>query len=337
MKICIYTAQISNGIRVIIDNLIKKLKERSIEAVMIMDLSEAAEDDYVIPYGIKESIQLSKTNRPLDISFLVDAVSLGYLNKIKFYVKKGLVFRYDFFYSVYAYIKWSRQDKRMPSLYKEIMMVSQTDIDYIKKLAPKNNCNFICVKNGANIENIKPKDISNNFRIGVLCDWTLKLVFQESDWFVFRYFRKFSEDHPNVKLIIAGRGELANSFKKEKNVEVMGEVGSLDEFFSKIDLFVAVNPKGCGILNRVLDSYVHKTCVLGLPAVFSGFPQSDKFSYKFDTYESFVERMEYIMNHTNERKKFEEDGYRYVRENYDWDKNYTKLAEKVIEISNCKK
>ena len=326
----------SNGIKVIIDNLIVQLIKRNYNSRMIMSLDDAGPYDIVIPYGIKESIQLSNTDRPLDISLLVDAVSLGYLNKIKFYLKMGLVFRYDFYYSLYAYLKWRRYEIKMPSLYKHIMMVSETDINYLKKISSDTKCDFFCIRNGANFEDIKPKEESSNFRIGLLGDWSLKLVYQESDWFVFNFFRKYIKDHPDTFLYIAGRGSFAYNFKGEHNVIVMGEIDSLDDFFSKIDVFVAVNPKGCGILNRVLDSYAHKTCVMGLPAVFSGFPGAEKFSFQFNNYKEFVKTMDFIRNHPDILIINGHQGYNYVQNKFNWEMNYSELADRIIELYTLK-
>ena len=114
----------------------------------------------------------------------------------------------------------------------------------------------------------------------------------------------------------------------------MGEVPSLSDFFSEIDIFITSNPKGCGILNRVLDAFVYHVPVLGHENSFSGFPDSDKICYKFTSYKSFEAVMTSLTNNLDEAHERADNAILYVKDNHNWERNYNDLIEEILVCLN---
>ena len=136
--------------------------------------------------------------------------------------------------------------------------------------------------------------------------------------------------HTNTVLKLAGRGRKINRFQNQEGIEVLGEVKDLADFFANIDVFISSNPKGCGILNRVLDAFMYKVPVLGHVASFSGFPSSDGICYKFNNYCTFESALEYITTNRTDAWKRVEKAIEYTKENNNWERNYQELVEKLM-------
>ena len=318
------------GVSVIVDNLLRILHNNDIEASCVHDLTGFTSKDLVIPYGVKESAEIINSDVSTDIAMLVDAVSLGYYNKIGFYLKRGMFFKKDFWYSIYAYIRYSKLEKFVCKNFSRIMVVSAVDADYLAKNSKQPIEKFLVVKNGSLLPlKVEGKKRSVTFRVGLLSSWFAYQVYEESNWFVRDYFRRYIEDNPSCELCIAGRGPFAKQFEGLENVVIQGEVDDLNEFFSYIDVFVAVNPKGCGILNRVLDAFAYKTPVLALEAYMSGFPNSSDICCTFTDYNSFVNALNNLRKDRILRENLVVKACYYLKENADWEKNYSQFVKLI--------
>ena len=331
MKTYIYSKQHAHGIDIIVNNLIDAFKRKGIECERIETLVGRTADDLIIPYGVMEANELIDSGLPTKICFPADAITLGYLNKIKFYLKINHVFNYDFFYSIYAYLKYKPKEKRMVESFDTNILVSTVDIDYFKKHINPSDSKYQYVTNGIDQNETVDETFSNTFRIGILSTWHSRQIFEESNWFITKYYKKYAKTHPNVHLLIAGRGPRCKVFDGMQNVQVLGEVSSLKDFFSNIDVMISSNPKGCGILNRVLDSFSFKVPVLGHVGSFTGFPNSEGCYFSFDSYESFCSQMDLMMKNRDEMKKRAEKAYDYIIKNNNWIKLYDNLVNKLIE------
>ena len=238
------------------------------------------------------------------------------------------IFNKEFIYSLFAFIKYRYEECVISRMASKIMVVSQVDADYLKKISGT-RAKFIVVPNGANFEQLTEKHKSDCLRMGILSSWGSPRALEENNWFIQTYYKKYVLTHPEVKLILAGRGCLIEKFRDVKNVEIMGEVNSLNEFFSNIDVFISVNPKGCGILNRVLDAFAHKTIVVGVDKSFSGFKYMSSY-LTFDDYTSFKNTINYIGKNPDKIRQIEEAAYLDVKKYNDWDKNYEYFINELL-------
>ena len=115
-------------------------------------------------------------------------------------------------------------------------------------------------------------------------------------------------------------------------MKYIGEVDSLDDFFKDIDIFISACPKGCGILNRVLDAFSYKTIVLGHEKSFSGFRDLKDCYLEFNDYSSFENRMDYIINNPKEIEGMIENAFNEIQKKFDWNKNYNHLIDYIEEV-----
>lgn len=323
----------SYGIMVIIDRIKEACEKLGVDCLFVNQLDGLKANDFIIPYGSTPALQLLDRGLTPIFVMLVDAYTLGELNKVKFYFKNKLFYKYDFFYSIYAYFKTIKEEKKVLHNYKNVMLVSDVDVDYLKGFAPK-DVNFICVRNGVSLPLLKEHNPSEKLRLGILSSFGSKTSFEENDWFVCKYYRKYIREHKNVELHIAGRGAYGKVYERRNQIKYWGAVEDLNDFFSNIDVFLVVNPKGCGILNRALDGFSHKVPVLGYQAAFSGFRYMNDSYLEFSSYESFENQLDFIINNPDHIAKMVDNAYEQIQKYNDWDKNYTKLASFIKTLKN---
>jgi len=320
----------SYGISVIVDNLVSEFNKHGIEADVIYKLDGIPKDSFIIPYGIDFAIDMINKGYKTDVIFLADAFTLGYLNKIKFYFKRGNFLYYDLYYSIYSLLRDYRWESKVIRNFKKIALVSDVDINYLKKRA-KVGTDFFCMPNGANFETVEPKTEAPNIRLGILSSWWHTTLAEENDWFIRDYFSKYINHNPNVALYLAGRGKYIEQYRGLNNVIVKGEVSSLNDFFKTIDVFVVPDPKGCGILNRVLDAFAYKTCVIGHKNAFSGFSYMTNCFFDFDDYLSFENKMDVLVSSKEKREELVNNAYSSIKQNNDWGKNISEFIKFATE------
>ena len=303
-----------------INNFHTAFVRNGIECEVVSSLDGVPKDAIVIPYATEPAVEAVKKGYKPDYVYLADAYTLGYINKLKFYLKRLDIFNYDFLYTIHAFLQDFRIERKVARSYKNIIFVSETDADYFK-IKYGDGFNTMCIKAGIDNCVVAPKTASDSLRLGILATWDHPSITYENGWFIKDYFAKFTKEHPDIKLYLAGRGKYISNYKSVKNVEIIGEVVDLDDFFKNIDVFIAVNPKGCGILNRVLDAFTHKTCVLGFKPSFSGFRYMENSFLEFDSYRSFVEQMEYILQNPQIKEKMVQNASLNIQKYNNWEAN----------------
>lgn len=316
----------SYGVTIIVDRIASVFKSKGYEVEVIYNMDGLSKESYIIPYGIDMALEMVEKGYKTETVFLADAYTLGYINKIKFYLKHFRIFQYDFFYTIYSLLRDYRLETKIIKNFEKIVLVSETDINYLKKRA-KPSVRFYCMPNGANFSKVSPKTEADTIRLGILSNWWHITLAQENGWFIEEYFACYVKRYPNVKLILAGRGSYIEKYKNVPNVEIMGEVDNLDDFFKNVDVYIVANPKGCGILNRALDAFAYKTCVIGYKKAFSGFRYMKDSYLEFDDYNSFEKQLNCLINDPERREILVNNAYKSIMENNNWEKNISNFIE----------
>lgn len=330
-----YKPTTANGILVIVNNLRDAFERNGYKCLLITSLDGIPKNAFVIPYALEPAIELIRNGYKTNVAFMTDAYTLGHLNKIKFYLRRGTIFCYDFPRSIYCYIQEGLLERHIVKHFKQIILVSQVDIEYLKSKYPS-QVKYVCVPNGANFSTVQNKTNANDLRLGMLLSWSHKVLISENEWLINDYFTKYIKRYPKTKLILAGRGNYIHKYSNLDGVVVEGEVDDLNDFFKNIDVFLVANPKGCGILNRVLDAFVYKTCVLGVKGAFTGFSYMDNSFLEFDSYKSFERNLELLRNSQSVKQNLIDTAYDNISRYNSWVKNYDKLVKELVTLYNLK-
>lgn len=322
----------SVGVRVVVDNFSKQLG-REYNVIVSDTLPESKDNLYVIPYGIKQTYIALKEHYNVPVSLMVDYYSLGHINSLKFFFKRlGLWNINNYIIGLLRYVKYYCRERWIFSHFNNFMYVSQSDIDNMKKRYPKKK--YYCVPNGVNIPNEKPAERKQNgICFGFLSMW-VEGSFLEHKWFIDEIWKPIIDRYPNVTLKICGRDatkEMIRYFSSIKGIEFIGEVDSLSDFFNMIDIYIAPIPKGCGILNKVLDAFAYQKLVIGITPSFSGFSYMKESFVECNTVDDYLN---FIEDYTSNKEKYTE----YIKNAFDnvvkynnWENNYTKFIKELQE------
>ncbi len=306
---------------------------KNVEVKIICDLIELNKESFIIPYGIIPSFKLLKAKYNTKFCLMIDAYSVGWFNKIIFYIKRKKIFYYDLYYSIYQLFRYGYKEFIVLKEFQNIIYASAYDVNLVKRIFPKKN--YYVVPNGVDIHfNSFIKDKKDGtIVLGTISNWN-KTALNELSWFIEDYFWKLRENHSNIKLLVAGLSEnpdISEYLNAFEGVTFIGEVKNLADFFNKIDIFIATVPKGVGILNKVLDAFSYKKIVIGLPQCFNSFPDLKN---GFLTFNNFYELNNCIHLFKNDKLKISkivETAYSYILKNNNWEKNYCSLIDLILD------
>lgn len=323
--------QWSIGIKVIVDAMTKILgKEYNVRVVR--KNSDLNKNDIVIPYGPKETLYALRNGYNVPISLMVDYYSLLLRNTIQFLIRKGYIFNRIIIKSIIAYFYYYIAEIYIYKKCRNLMFVSQSDINKLKKRFPENS--YFCVPNGVvlpPVNILKNKVPNDKISLGILSVWTPR-IFLESKWFIDLIWPKILKKFPNAEIVICGKyasDSMKEYFNSQPNVRFIGEVENLATFFNQIDIYLATKTIGCGILNKVLDAMAYKRLVIGVGASFTGFTYMKDSFIICDKVDDYVEIIKKYADNPSSFNYIIENAYNNIKTYNNWDINYYKFIEEL--------
>lgn len=297
---------------------------------------ESLDDSWeIVPFGVMKSVQYSGSG--LAVAYLIDSVSLGYGSVFLFYLKRLKVFHPELWLNLLRYIKYAPYEKRIVLGYSKVVVASKHDAEYLNKRYGRSN--VVAIPNGVDLDaksaDAKSGDLARNFeyKIGMLNYWGAGKPY-DFTWFVDDILPLLRRRFPNIRVILAGRGGSDSLVKYlEKNgCEFIGEVESLEDFFSSIDIFVTSMRKECGILNKALDAFVHKKIVVGFEPNMKAFSDLHNGFLTYKNAREMIECIEFVRDHPGDVLNIEENAYKYVLNNNDWDQKMHDLERVFADV-----
>lgn len=322
----------SPGVTVILKAIQRGLEKRNVQSCLIDNLKDVPSGGLLVPYGTRESFEYISVPGIKPLALLVDYYSEGCRNKIKFYLRRGKFLYKDLYYSIVSYFRYHRKDVQVASAYDNVMMVSKTDIDNLSRVAKDshlvlaNNC--VKLKETA----FRQYDKTKPLKLGIIAHWMFVSI-DETRWFIADVFKKLRSVFPGIELVIAGRGDekLASHFFKGEGVRFIGEVESLDDFFNDINIYVATVPKGCGVLNKLLDAFSYRVFSIGVQASFSAFSDLKEGYVVCDRLEDYVNAIQMYCESQDRVRRMVDNAFEYVKRTHsDEEKNYKEVID-IIE------
>lgn len=323
----------SIGIKVIVDAMCKVLEKKFIVRV-VRNNCDLNKEDIVIPYGPKETFYALRNGYNVPLSLMVDYYTLSIKNSFLFLIRKGYIFnkyyiRWIFLYLYYFFIIEAYIFRKC----KNIMLVSQSDIDKLKKRFPLNN--YYCVPNGVVLPEeslLKKKNVTDKISLGILSVWTYG-TFLDVKWFIDLFWPKILKEFPNAEIVICGKhatNEMMDYFNTQTNVRFIGEVNNLSTFFNQIDIYLATKTIGCGILNKVLDAMAYKKLVIGIKESFTGFTYMSNSFIVCDNVNDYINLLKKYSQNSKEYDYIVENAYNNIIKYNNWGINYNKFIEQLI-------
>ncbi|WP_028870336.1 glycosyltransferase family 4 protein [Psychromonas arctica] len=318
----------------IIEKKLKQAMEKKGSYVEIVKEIKTADSIY-IPISISCCVKVlkSKISNNYESAFIIDSPSLAYKSVICHSLKYKVNLT-DIFKLTLLYIYYSFWESRILSEFKQVIVVSEVDKRY---LINKYNCpeKVLVVKNGVDIPTFYNKDNSRHEKVtlGFISSFS-DGAFKDINWFLDKIWSRLPVNIQNrFEILIAGRnlGGYKSELETYNNVRCLGEVNSLSEYYSKIDISLTTVRKTCGILNKVLESWSYEVPVIGLQHNFQTLQEfsNEKHYLCFDNLEEAIKILNLVS--TAESTSFDLlDVKDILSKNYDWDINYSKLIQSLI-------
>lgn len=328
-----------SGIKIILEHLSIMLDKKEYKLLCVSSLKTVHKTDFVIPYGILASISLFFHGYRCRISLLIDAVSIGLISETNYYRHKKVLSWRKMLLNYLRAIVFAFLEVIVLFFFKKIVLVSSFD----KKYFLKNPLSFfykhkiIVVKNGVDLPvNYSKKNnreyIKNRLNMGIISYWT-DGAFVSLKCFLDEYSSLLYKDFPYLRLIVAGRAlscDMRKYIEKFPNVDILGEVDCLNDFFELTDVSLIVLPKKSGILNKVLDAMAYGVPVLGLPNAFNSLEHLPHNAYyTFEDYSTLKKSIEALYNPLSVEDAVE-TCLKYIKEHHNWNRNYQYLTDILI-------
>lgn len=328
----------SPGVAVILNSIQRGLENRSIQSCLVDNLEEVPDGGLVVPYGTRECFEYIFVPGAKPLALLVDFYSEGCRNKIKFYLKRGKILYKDLYYSIVSYLRYHRKDIQVARTYDKVLMVSKTDVDKLSREAK--DCHLVLANNCVKLKEtaFRQYDKTKPLKLGIIAHWMFVSI-DETRWFIDDVFKKLRPVYPGIELVIAGRGDdkLANHFFRGDGVRFIGEVDSLDDFFNEINIYVATVPKGCGVLNKLLDAFSYRVFSIGIQASFSAFTELKDGYVVCNRFEDYVKAIQMYCDDQEKVMRMVENAYEYVKRTHsDEEKNYKEVIYIIENALNSK-
>ena len=297
---------------------------------------EVLDDSWmIIPFGVIKSAEYS--NKGLPVAYLIDSVSLGYGSVFKFYLRRLKFFHPELWLNLLRYIKYAPLEKRIVHGYKKVIVASKHDAEYLNRRYGRSN--VVAIQNGVDVDmkyvNVNQENSAYKFeyRIGMLNYWGAGKP-HDFTWFVDEILPSLRSHFPSIRVILAGRGGSDELIKYlEKNgCEFVGEVEYLTDFFASIDICVTSMRKECGILNKALDAFAHKKIVVGFEPNMKAFSDLHRGFLTYKNSHEMIECIEFVRDRPGDVLEIQNNAYRYVLKNNDWDQKMNDFEQIFADI-----
>jgi len=156
-------------------------------------------------------------------------------------------------------------------------------------------------------------------------------------------FPKLVEQFPDLKLCICGATPApAIKALADDNIHVTGWVDDMSEYYAQSKIFVAPMQLGTGLQNKLLEAMAMKLPCITSPLAGKPLEERDNRDNRdsrdghddfliCNTIDEYVETISKLLNDKKLHKTIAENGYQFVKANYDWEEIGKTLEEVMNE------
>ena len=303
---------------------------------------EAEEADVIMSYALNQSYitlrLLRKEFREKSIGFLADSKRLHQESVIMY--KKTLS---EKIYCIARKTVYSYKEKRCLSGFGDIVYVSPVDVKYVEKTYSF-SASLHCITPGVEKQSTVIEESTNDFdvkciQIGCLTDFSNDTLNENLYPLIKGIIPYLDNNQLKYKLIIAGRGAnstIENEMKKSQNIQYIGYVDSLSDFYNSIDIVITTVAKKCGVINRILEAWAYAKPVIGYSHNFVPFlkAKNEENYLSADNNEEFYKMLTDIQKGKYDLCSMGQKSKRMVEENYTWEiaaRKFLQLFNSIVE------
>jgi sugar transferase (PEP-CTERM/EpsH1 system associated) len=286
--------------------------------------------DVAYVHLIRMAPYVNKITSCIKLLDMTDAISLS--------LKRSLKYRKHVFFLFYLVemLKVKKYEREIVKFFDCNIVISQADKEALYPTTAK----IDIVKNG--VDTSEFSICENNYNIRKIVFLGNMHSFANKDaviYFCSEILPLIKKDIENVEFNIIGINipPAIQILSKSKNINVVGKVSNLNKYMADAVCFVCPIRSGAGLQNKILEAMA-----MGLPVVTSkiGFEglgaEENEDLLVADNANDFADKIKFIINSQETRKKLSNNARNFVLKNYSWDTEISHL-EKIIKESINKK
>ena len=214
-----------------------------------------------------------------------------------------------------------------------LLAVSENDLQIFQSTFPFNQEKWLCVLNGVDMSLAEAYRDRKRDDKTVIFVGSMNYVFntQGIEWFLDHVWPTISRQCPDVQLKIAGSGHvdpaLMQKAKNSSNARFLGYVDDINELYAESTLLVVPLLSGSGTRMKIGEALSFRLPVVSTAIGAEGLPLvNGKDILIADDPELFAQKVVTLLKDRELQEKIGENGYRAIREHYDW----PVVADKMI-------
>ena len=228
------------------------------------------------------------------------------------------------------YRRLARYERRIFDYFDEKVIITEVD----RELIPHSENEHIhVIANGVDFEKYTGSSCEKEFDLIFAGNMGYAPNIEAAEYLCHEVLPLLLEERPNLKLAICGANPSQRVLNlHNRNVTVTGWVDEMAEYYAKSRIFIAPMHLGTGLQNKLLEAMSMK-----LPCVTSplaGKPlkgvENGKEIIICHTTTGYVEAVQHLLENEESYLEIAENGYQFVKRNYNWESINQKLEEIII-------
>lgn len=249
----------------------------------------------------------------------------------------------NIFIKSYAYLQYKklyRYESNICEIFNRCLMITKNDEKILKMM--NSNIKTSVIPAGVDTSYFYPINIKEEeYSLVSVASMNWLPNIEAIEWFYKEVLPLIKKKVQKIRLYIVGINP-PNNIKSlaNNNVIVTGFVKDVREYIAKGQVFIVPLRTGSGMRIKILNALAMGKAIISTSIGCEGIEVTDcRNIYIADTKEKFAEKILYLLNSKNERRRIGENGLKLVKEKYQWEK----IAEnieieyiKIIKENKCK-
>ena len=228
------------------------------------------------------------------------------------------------------YRRLARYERRIFDYFDEKVIITEVD----RELIPHTENEHIhVIANGVDSDRYTSYDCPKEFDLIFAGNMGYAPNIEAAEYLCREVLPLLLEEQPSLKLAICGANPAQRVLNlRSRNVTVTGWVDDMAEYYAKSRIFIAPMHLGTGLQNKLLEAMSMKLPCITSPL--AGKPlkgvENGKEILICHTTTGYAEAVQHLLENEDSYREIAENGYQFVRRNYNWETINQKLEEIIV-------
>jgi len=190
---------------------------------------------------------------------------------------------------------------------------------------------IVVVPNGVDFEAFHPMECEKKYDLIFTGNMSYLPNIVAAEYIVNEILPELIKQRPNIRIALCGANPSSRVKQlQNENVEVTGWVENIQKYYAKSRIFVAPMELGTGLQNKLLEAMAMKIpCITSPLANMPLKAVNQKDVIVCTSVSEYVHAIEALLSQPQQYEAIAENGYHFVRENYNWE-HTTQILNNLI-------